>query len=379
MIARARAPWWPVLALALACNAAEPEPVAVAEPEPVAVAEPVADAEPGVRATPTVAATRTSEIERALTGIDAASLRADVEALAADALQGRATPSSGLDAAAAHIIARARALGLHSPPGVDEYRQVFECGGPSRPGAAANVLAQARGRTEARVLVSAHYDHIGVRQSATDGVFNGANDDASGVAAALAIAGAVARLDPPPRRTVTLVAFCGEELGLRGSKHFVAEPPLPLRSIVGAINLEMLGRPSAESPTQAWITGLPLSTMAATLSAANASTGITFVDGAVVGAQEGAAFDRSDNYPLARAGVVAHTVSTGRIDELYHSVDDEPETLHYEAMVPIVRGIARGVIALADAEDVPTWSAAGIAAGYAEPAGGPARSEAVLP
>jgi Zn-dependent M28 family amino/carboxypeptidase len=367
---RAHGPW--ILGasiLALACRTSEPSvegtPATEAEAPPVASAKPSA-APPSPTPARTDGSARAAEIERALARIDAESLRADVEALAADSLQGRATPSPGLDTAAAHIVARARDLGLASPPGVTDHRQTFACGGPSRQGMAANVLAETEhaGANDTRVIVSAHYDHIGVRAGEGDGVWNGANDDASGVAAALAIAGAVAQLDPPPRRAVMLVAFCGEEIGLLGSKHFVAEPPVPLDSIAAAVNLEMLGRPSADARTRAWITGRPLSTMGDTFSAVNEAAGVTFVDGVVVGAQEGNAFDRSDNYPLARAGIVAHSVSTGRIDALYHSPDDEADTLDYDAMVPIVRAIARGVIAIAEAEDPPQWTPAGIAAGY---------------
>lgn len=304
--------------------------------------------------------------ETVLASIHADSLRADVEALAADAMQGRATPSPGLDAAAEHIVARLKAAGLVSPAGLTDFRQTFECGGPGRPGPAANIvgLVPGDGTTDELVIVSAHYDHVGARDVGEDRVFNGANDDASGVAAALAIAGAVARLDPPPVRGVLFVAFCGEELGLRGSKHFAAQPVMPLPTIVAAINLEMLGRPRLDAPQRAWITGMPLSDLGTLFARANTGHPTTFVDGAVVGPQEGDAFDRSDNHPLARVGVVAHSFSTGRIDELYHSVDDEPETLRYDAMVPIVRAIARGVIALADGAAVPRWSDAGRAAGY---------------
>lgn len=314
---------------------------------------------------------RAAQIERALEPIDAASLRADVQALAADSLEGRATPSPGLDAAAAYVVARMESLGLASPPGVKDHRQVFACGGSSQARPAANLLAEVPGRTDARVIVSAHYDHVGTRDGETDGIYNGANDDASGVAGALAIVGAVARLDPPPLRTVTLVAFCGEELGLLGSAHFVAEPPVPLSSIDAVINLEMLGRPTPEAPGRVWITGAPLSTLGEIMAAAGPEPGVSFVDAAVIGAEEGAAFDRADNYSFARLGIVAHTFATGRIDALYHSPDDEADTIDYAAMAPMVRSLARGVIAVADAETPPRWTAEGAAEGW--PDGGEGR------
>jgi hypothetical protein len=284
-------------------------------------------------------------------------LRAHVERLADDRLRGRPTPSPQLDEAAQYLREQLRGYGLVAPERAPEHLQRFECGGPERPGLASNVIALLPGRdpalTDQTVLVSAHYDHIGTRETGDDRIYNGANDDASGTAAVLAVAEALAAA--PPRRSVLFVAFCGEELGLLGSYHFAEHPVRPLADVVAHVNLEMLGRPGAADPPVAWIPGMARSDLGTWLAAANPDSGVRFLDGNEIGPEEGAAFNRADNYPLALRGVVAHTVAAGTIDELYHSPDDEADQLDYERMAVLVQAVARGVHRLAEHDGAPRW------------------------
>ncbi len=291
--------------------------------------------------------------------IDADQLRTHVEWLASDRLRGRNTPSPQLDLAADYIHGHFAELGLHALPETPDHQQRFECGGPDHPGLASNVIALLPGRdpalAEQRVMVSAHYDHVGDHGDGADSIFNGANDNASGTAAMLAIAQALATAARPPRRSVVFVAFCGEERGLLGSYHLAEHPLLPLEGIVAQLNLEMVGRPGPGEPLTSWITGMSRSDLGTRLSAASQGMGVTFVDGTEIGHAEGNAFHRSDNYPLALQGVVAHTISTGRLDALYHSPDDEADTLDYERMAVLIRAIAQATIAVANADGRPQW------------------------
>jgi len=171
---------------------------------------------------------------------DAALLRARVAYLASAELDGRAPGTAGDAAARAHIVERFRCLGLQ--PGGDDggYEQRFTAGGASpRAAPTANVIGYIAGDDPAAgrdiIVVGAHHDHVGRGHL-------GANDNASGVAALLAIAQAV-RQHGTPRRTIAFVAFAGEELGLLGSAHFAAHPPaaLPMGRVVYDINLDMVG------------------------------------------------------------------------------------------------------------------------------------------
>jgi len=291
--------------------------------------------------------------------IRAARLREHVVWLADDRRRGRATPSAELDDAAEYLRDQLKSAGLVAPEGAADYFQRFECGGPGHPGPASNVLALLPGRDAAvaaeTVIVSAHYDHLGEGAGpGDDQIYNGANDNASGTAAMLVIAEALA--SNPPRRSVLFIGFCGEERGLLGSRHYADSPLRPLAEVVAHANLEMLGHPPSEGPPIAWVTGMERSELGDWLNAANEGAALRFVDGSEIGAEEGAAFERSDNFPLAEQGVVAHTISSGAIGDSYHSVGDEPERLDYEGMAVIVRGIARGIYYLAEHEGRPRSS-----------------------
>ncbi len=78
--------------------------------------------------------------------------------------------------------------------------------------------------------------------------------------------------------------------------------------------------------------------------------------GGAIGPIEGDAFHRSDNFPFASRGIVAHTIAAGPLDEHYHAVSDEVHRLDYAAMVPLVRTLARAVHELARSEGRPTWT-----------------------
>lgn len=174
-----------------------------------------------------------------------AALRADLEVLASPALDGRAPGTAGDEAARAHIVARFTCLGLVAAGDGGGYQQAFTADGAPT----ANVVGYVAGTDPALardvIVVGAHHDHLG------DGLL-GANDNASGVAALLAVARAVAA--SPPRRTVAFVTFGGEELGLLGSQHFVAHLPaaLPADRIVQYVNLDMIGSYSARKKVHAF-------------------------------------------------------------------------------------------------------------------------------
>lgn len=99
------------------------------------------------------------------------------------------------------------------------------------------------------VVVGAHYDHVGYRGAeppAPEDIYNGADDNASGTAAVMALARAFSTEVPRPRRSLVFACFAGEELGLLGSRHYVAKPPVPLESTVAMLNFDMVGRLRAD-------------------------------------------------------------------------------------------------------------------------------------
>lgn len=180
----------------------------------------------------------------------------DVKYLSDDRLTGRMTGTPGADSAAAYIARRLAEAGLTHPTAGWFQEFVVSAGAPAAHHAEVeelrgkNVIGILRGRDRTlgseAVVVGAHYDHLGLGGPFTldpdsaGAVHNGADDNASGVAALIEIARALAR--KPPARTVVFVAFAGEELGLLGSSYYVKHPVVPLARSIAMVNLDMVGR-----------------------------------------------------------------------------------------------------------------------------------------
>jgi len=250
------------------------------------------------------------------------------------------------------------AAGLLS--GKDEVRLALHAGAPVRHDVVLrNVAGILRGSDPAVrdqfVIVSAHYDHLGLRPPGQGNrVFHGANDNASGTASLIEIAKALAA-NSHPRRSVLFLALFGEEEGLLGSGYYVRHPLIPVARTITDINLEQLGRTdSSDGPEIARfaLTGPSYSNLPAIMSVAAKTAGTSVYQ------KENADdyFDRSDNYSFALAGVVAHTVVVAFEFPGYHEVSDEAGKIDYGNLVKIDRGLAAGVAAVADASETPKWS-----------------------
>jgi len=161
----------------------------------------------------------------------------DVETLSSDAYEGRKTGTKGAEMARTYLTGRLVEIGLKPYPGQASYEQAFEIKG--RNGAAAiqgkNLVAYIPGKTDNVIVISAHYDHVGVKNNE---VFNGADDNASGVAGLLQFAKYFSK--NKPTNTLIFAIFDGEEMGLQGAKAFVANPPVALEKIKLNINMDMI-------------------------------------------------------------------------------------------------------------------------------------------
>lgn len=202
------------------------------------------------------------------------------------------------------------------------------------------------------VLLSAHMDHMGVVPEETlkgDSIFNGADDDASGVAAVLELARSLA--DSKPKRSVMFVFFGSEELGGFGAKYFLAHPPVPLASIAANLEFEMIGRPDPMvAPHTLWLTGYERSNLGPEL----AKHGARLVQDPH---PEAKFFTRSDNYALAKLGVVAHTVSSFGLHKEYHRPNDDVAHLDFDHMADAIGSMIEPVRWLVNSGFKPTWVA----------------------
>ncbi len=204
------------------------------------------------------------------------------------------------------------------------------------------------------IVVGAHFDHVGVgRPVDGDSIYNGADDDASGVVAVLEVARDLAS-GAPPRRTVVFALFTGEEVGGLGSRWYLDHPAVPLAQTVAQLQVEMIGRPDslAGGPGMLWATGYDRSTVGEIFS----SSGVPVVADPY---PDENFFFRSDNVRFAYEGIPAHTLSSFNLHSDYHRPSDEVGNVDLDHMVLAVETVIMAVRALADAPSAPAWNEGG--------------------
>jgi hypothetical protein len=319
-----------------------------------------------------------------LAAVDPDRVRTLLTSLAHDSMQGRATGTPGAARAARLIAAELGRLGLQPAGDSGFYQKVPLAIGERRnaqgrvvgqsirllPNFAAldtipterrvrdvNVIAVLPGADPAlkdeAVVVGAHFDHEGIGDAVNgDSIYNGADDDASGVVAVLEIARMLAR-GPHPKRTVVFLLTTGEELGMLGTRWYAQQPAIPMARTVADIQIELIGRPDslAGGPGRGWLTGYERSTMGETFAAA----GLPIVPDKRTDQDF---FLRSDNIVFARLGVPAHTLSSFNMHTDYHQPSDDVSRVDFAHMARLIDVAAQGVRLLANGEK-PTWKPGG--------------------
>jgi Zn-dependent M28 family amino/carboxypeptidase len=225
-----------------------------------------------------------------------------------------------------------------------------------------NVVGTLRGTSAEYVVVSAHLDHLGDHPPAAggDGIYNGAYDNASGIACLIEIAKTMAH-GPRPKRSVLFVAFTGEEKGDQGSHFFARFPPVPARSIVADINMDMFLMLYPVGDVV--LLGGEHSSLGALAAPAAKASGF---DVSPDPYPEEVRFIRSDQYSFVEAGIPAIHIKPGNksrdasidgaqttrdwLRNVYHSVRDEitqpidfaSGARYAETNLRLVRAVANG-------------------------------------
>jgi Zn-dependent M28 family amino/carboxypeptidase len=244
-----------------------------------------------------------------------------------------------------------------------------------RRSATANVVARLPGRgrlAKEAVLLSGHYDHLGVRAPVNgDSIYNGAEDNASGTAAVLAAAEAFVKSGVTTQRSIMFMAVGAEESGLLGSQAFAANPTLPLKDLAAVLNMDVMNLYGRTRDIAAL--GLDQSSLGAVFATAAAAEGLKVVvdsSSLIRGS-----FFRSDHFPFAMVGVPALSLEGGQDfierpagwgeqqqeeynEKRYHQPQDEvlPWFVMDGAMQQ-VRVIIRTAVAVANAPAQPVWDA----------------------
>lgn len=268
--------------------------------------------------------------------------------LSSDAMEGRALFTPGIEKASVFIEGEFKRIGLTYYKELQSYRQDFLI----KDKKANNVIGIIPGKSKPNeyVIFSGHYDHLGMKESGDDKVFNGANDDASGITAVITLAEFFKKKNDNAR-TLIFVAFTGEETGGYGSAFF--SNSINADEVVAMFNIEMIGTDSKWGKNSAYITGFERSDFGTILQKNLVGSGFNFYQDPYPQEQ---LFYRSDNARLAALGVPAHTISTSKMDvePNYHKLSDEISTLDMDNMTEIIKSIAISSQTIISGKDTPS-------------------------
>ncbi len=278
--------------------------------------------------------------------IDSNLIKQHIAVLAHDSMKGREFGTPYIKKSSDYIVQYFRSLKLK--PYFDTYEHYFETNGEK----GNNVIAYIEGKDKKLknelIIISAHYDHLGIQKSNVDGdsVMNGANDNAAGTALVLELANYFSK-EKRSKRSILFVALTGEEKGLFGSaalvKTFKSKNSVPYLNF----NLEMLGTVLTNTPGKVYMTGFNMSNLAQLM---NTAAGNEFVVYSKAEDEEHLFF-RSDNFSFYEAfNIPAHSFSTFDFTnfDYYHELNDEPQYLNYNNMRVVANNLAKAIRSIAN-------------------------------
>jgi aminopeptidase YwaD len=203
------------------------------------------------------------------------------------------------------------------------------------------------------LVLSAHLDHLGIGPAVKGrSVYYGADDDASGVSAVLELARNLGS-GPRPKRTVVFAFFGSEEIGGLGSTWFEEHPPVRLDHVVAGLEFEMLGRLDPKIPSGTlWLSGYERTNLGPALD----QHGAHLVPDPHVGQSF---FERSDNYVLAKKGVIAQTVSSFGLHKDYHQPTDDLAHIDFTHLDEAIESMIAPITWLANTDFKPAWNPGG--------------------
>jgi hypothetical protein len=206
------------------------------------------------------------------------------------------------------------------------------------------------------IILSAHFDHVGIRRgSKPDSIYNGADDNAAGTAALIGIAKAIQNSGVKPGRSIIFAAFSGEESGMRGSRNFVANSPVPLNKIYADLNFEMIGHSELLGKNKYYMTGCQISDLDNLISDYNRKTEFVLVDtiklaNLLFGSSDNIAFSRITTSEGISKGIPSGTFATSTIAPHVHNVTDEVSLFDLENMAGLVNYFSKLVIWLSESK-----------------------------
>jgi len=285
--------------------------------------------------------------------------------LASDEMRGRANGSPEMKVAAEYIAGVFRDAGLKPGFGNDFIRD-YTFTSRNRTIDERNVAAVIPGTDpklkDEYIIITAHFDHVGIGRPVNgDSIYNGADDNASGTASIMGVASAIMSRGLRTGRTIMFVAVSGEEMGMRGSRNFVADPPVDLKKAYLNLNIEMPGYNRLLGKEKFYMTG----------------ESQTNIDDMIRKFSHSSQWKMDNSYPMAErlfrssdnvafttvetrgelsAGVPSTTLCTHTGEEHLHQPNDEPQFIDYDNMTGFVNYLTDLVVWLSFSKEEIIWT-----------------------
>jgi hypothetical protein len=298
--------------------------------------------------------------------VSPAEIREWISYLASDEMKGRANGSEEMKTAANWIMEKFRENDVQPIFVNGEYFQNYSVNVRQRTINERNVIGILPGTDPVLknqfIVLSAHFDHIGVRRGVKgDSICNGADDNAAGVCALIGIARKIKESGLKPGRTLIFAAFSGEEAGMRGSRYFVSNSPVSLKNVSADINFEMIGHSEYLGKNRYYMTGCSLSNLDNIIAENNSQTKFILVDTISIASS---LFYGSDNLAfsaISRAdgittGVPSGTFATSTLAPYLHTPQDEASLFDFENMAGLINHFADMVLYLSDYKGEIKWT-----------------------
>ena len=287
-----------------------------------------------------------------------ADLKGWIDYLASDNMRGRANGSPEMKSAATWLSEKFKEYGLKPILTTGDYIQDYTYSSRQRTVNERNVIGIIEGTDpmlkDQYIILSAHFDHVGVRKgNDADSIYNGADDNAAGTSTLLGIAKTIKDSGLKPGRTMVFAAFSGEESGMRGSRYFVANPPIFLKNTYADINFEMTGHSEFLGKNNYYMTGCKVSNLDDLIGEFNKKTEYKLIDtikiaNSLFNSSDNIAFSRMSSANGINTGIPSGTFATTAMADYIHSVRDEGKLFDYENMAGLVEYFSKLIIWLSD-------------------------------
>jgi Zn-dependent M28 family amino/carboxypeptidase len=286
--------------------------------------------------------------------------------LASDDMKGRANGSPEMETAAYWIAGKFKENGVKPVSPYNDFIQTYSFTSRQQTIAERNVIGIIEGTDpslkDQYIVLSAHFDHIGIRHGLKpDSINNGADDNAAGTCTVIGIAKTLSLSKMKPGRSIILAAFSGEEYGMRGSRYFVSNPRIPVKNIYADLNFEMTGHSEYLGKNKYYMTGCLNSNLDDLIAEYDRGTDFQLIDTISIANM---LFNSSDNISFSRIsvadgitrGIPSGTFATSALTDYLHTVTDEAELFDFDNMASLISHFSDLVIWLSNNKSDIVWT-----------------------